>query len=228
MSIKKIGEDYNLVKESFQSCDLLLFSGNDPISKSIRKVEKKLTGYGEYSHAGIVIRGCDIPELDDDELYVFESTMSGPLGDGALNIKGESFLGVQMRNLDVVMREYDKYDDTKIAHCQLLPEKRAQLADDWKEVLTKSYHMYDGRSYEMTATGLVSAGFEVFRPLRALERYIAPKSKEHLFCSELVCCILQGDVLPVDFVSLDGESTLDKDKDTPVIFSIPRVITFYP
>ncbi len=46
--------------------------------------------------------------LKPGEKYVWESTMSGPLADGVRNVNHKSFLGVQLRNLDEVIREYGK------------------------------------------------------------------------------------------------------------------------
>merc|ERR1712110_142113 len=60
--------------------------GGSVITKSVKKL------IGEVCHIGIAIRGSDFPVdhefYNPNELYIWESTISGPYGDGNLNLDG--------------------------------------------------------------------------------------------------------------------------------------------
>lgn len=125
----KEGLIYGDIRHRIQTFDLLLFRGYDPVSDAIAAVERCFVGYNEYTHVGIAVRGGDLPGTHRGALYVWEATMSGPLGDGVMNIDGEAFLGVQLRDLDDVVEAYDAHPDTRLAWAPLRRDARDRIAE---------------------------------------------------------------------------------------------------
>ena len=115
--------NYYEIKNQIQPFDVLLFRGGDFISSAITKVQKLRLGNGSFSHAGLVINGYLLGYDDEDKkdkLYLWEITMSGKLTDGVPDIRGKSFLGVQVRDLDKVVEANLKNPKIKIGWLPLI------------------------------------------------------------------------------------------------------------
>src|SRR4029434_11276944 len=67
---------------SIQPLDIILFRGTDWVSHAICFLEGKMFGHGDFSHAGVVVtrEALDLPFLEPDKVYVWESTLSAPAG----------------------------------------------------------------------------------------------------------------------------------------------------
>lgn len=97
----KSGLPYESIKPFIKSFDLIGFHGGDGVSNFIAKVQNKMAGHDQLTeriitHTGLAIRAEDFPEShylyrppEENRLYIWESTMSGPLAfDGINNIDG--------------------------------------------------------------------------------------------------------------------------------------------
>lgn len=217
--------------------DLVLFRGGDLVSDAIRFLQgrclratssmKLEEGVRSFSHVGIIVTReiLDDERLERDKLYVFESTMSGPLTDGVLNVNGESFLGVQIRELDKVVNAYLKDEDARIA---IAPLVQSVDCEKLKEVFTAFVKRYDGTPYDANFASLFGSILPGIRPIRnVLERVF--RTKKWLFCSELVALIYKRmgifprdcdprDCVPMDFLGFDNDRL-------PVVVLDPIYIT---
>jgi len=108
--IDKKWED--LVK-MIEPLDLVLFSGNDLVSSTIRRLQNKKLDVGNFSHVGVIVSSDILPnikELQVGEWYVWESTSSLRLPgfeNEVPDIFGKHKLGVQIRNLKKVIDIYN-------------------------------------------------------------------------------------------------------------------------
>lgn len=111
-----------LKEADVQPLDLLLFSGTDGVSATIRFVEQRRLGRGDYSHAGLAVTRdvLDLPFLEPGRIYVWESTMTAERGflsnytDRIANAElpddghdPEITFGVQLRDLELVIPGYE-------------------------------------------------------------------------------------------------------------------------
>jgi len=163
--------NYYEIKNQIQPFDVLLFRGGDFISSAITKVQKLRLGNGSFSHAGLVINGYLLGYDDEDKkdkLYLWEITMSGKLTDGVPDIRGKSFLGVQVRDLDKVVEANLKNPKIKIGWLPLInnPYTRCfnqnieikdiilnneEVIVDNKEVIVNNKEVIvDNKQYEIT------------------------------------------------------------------------------
>jgi len=250
---QKAGAPYAAVRPDIRTFDLLLFRGKDPASSAVAAVQRCFTGYGEYTHVGVAVRGGDLPGTERGRLYVWESTASGPLGDGVPDVTGRAFVGVQLRDYDEVARAYDRHPDTRLAWAPLLAAGRAHLAaadptaarDPARGFSPGSGRLADlfadlnGTRYDAACCALLGSVNWVCRPFRAVERCLCPVTRDWLFCSELVCLVYQHvglipadvdarDALPVDFVTAPEGGTYDADGSVPEILAPPVRMTLYP
>lgn len=109
-------KNYNIHKDEMKSFDLLLFRGNDVISDAIANIQCN----DKFTHVGLVIHPSLLPDynLDDNKLYVLESTFShkivGMNNGPPDSLTGEDFFGVQLRDFEAVCNSYIINDKTKI------------------------------------------------------------------------------------------------------------------
>lgn len=251
----KPGVGYSTIRQDLKSFDLLLFRGDDFVSRTILKVEGILDKTeGLFSHVGICLRAEDLSPVvtfaEQGKVYVFESTMSGNLADGVKNIEGHSRLGVQLRDLDAVVRAYDKSPNTRLAWCTLKPEKRPI---ETRRYARECVRKYNGMFYDASVIDLASVAIPVFRKVRdcGLVKLIRSKCccccccccttkppSEWQICSELVTNIYKDigvipqtveaqNVMPMDFIADDKDKTktLDSDGEVPVIYT--NLVRFY-
>jgi hypothetical protein len=176
----KPGVPFSQIKSMMRTYDLLLFRGSDFVSDSIAKVEQLVDGAAKvkqsanFTHVGIVIRGEDLLSpntskdekdwLKADEVYVFESTMSGDLADGCPDVHGDTHLGCQLRLLSDVVSHYDKPEKARMAWCAL--RKPLQTTIDVKKTARAEYEKYRGLSYDLSAIDLAACAFPSIRKIR--------------------------------------------------------------
>ena len=228
--MEKIGEKYKELKYKFQPFDLVLFRGGEFVSDIISYLEEvKLgKGAGDYSHVGMIVTSdiLDHPKVEKNKLYIWESTISGFLGEGVKNIQNKSFLGVQLRDFDEVAPAYDNHPDTYLGWSPMYKEIREQLIErpKIKEEFTKIFNKYNGIPYDANIFSLMGALFQCCRDCR---EFTEVKGINHnwLFCSELCFKVYQelgvyekkfdpSNVVPVDFIGYDEDGI-------PVLFDKP-------
>jgi hypothetical protein len=211
-----------------QPFDLILFKGSDFVGSAIRLVERFELGTGAdaVSHVGLLIDRtvCNDKRLQWGKWYIFESTCSGPLADGVPNIDGRSFLGTQIRDLELVI----KACKGQVFHAALKSECRARLPDAKRT--TKIIHRLEGIRYDANPVSLCSSLFPWCRCCRGSAEKLAG-TEDWLFCSELVALVMKragifsADVEPKDIVPADF-LPLIKDTDcVPKIYLIPTLIS---
>ncbi len=214
--------------------DLLLFKGGDLFSTTIRFIEELTTGYGDYSHVGIIVTKDILPNvggLEDGKLYVWESTMSHSLGgmtDGVPNVEtGKGRLGAQIRDFKEVLKSYTQSEGTEVAWCKLidnpwnpidenlslLAKRRKKLA----KVMMKCHRDYGNKVYELNVLSLLASVIPCLRPARdTVEWDEDEEDQDFVFCSELVALIYRrlgvlgkefdpSNVVPVDFLGCDAD-----------------------
>jgi hypothetical protein len=240
---------YNEYKYFIKPLDLVMFKGGDFLSDFIRFLEKsrnKNISKKEYdlecdafSHVGIVVNDeiLNDPRLKPGKLYIWESTMSGKLSDGVYNIDGKSYLGVQLRDLDKVVKAYDLDQDTDIAFCSVKDSVLSQYKNEYEALLkqrfTTLFIKYNGVRYDANLYSLSSSIFPCLRKTRDEIEDIC-NSEEWLFCSELVAIVYKElylipknvdpkNVVPMDFVGYDVDSM--ENGGLPIVVKKPIYIT---
>lgn len=159
----KQGVPWKAIREHIGNFDLIGFHGGEGISNLIARMQVKMAGHNtscnEITHVGVAIRGTLFPEnhplYDDEKVYIWESTMSGPLAfDKVLNIDGTKcqiwrpcdcwnkccgcfklpplpqrfgFLGSQFRHMDLLSINYDSHPDAKLIWMKLNNESRKKV-----------------------------------------------------------------------------------------------------
>ncbi len=241
----KNGAAYKDIRPHLETFDMIAFRGGEIVSDAISRLEEVIGGEGAgvYTHVGVVLRGDIFPEdhkyhrSGREEVYVWESTQSGRLGDGALDVEGKSFLGVQLRVLDEVVEAYDVHPKTFLAWCSMLPKFRPSPTSE--EFIT-IFNYYNGIPYDFNCINLLATAISWLRPLRCcFSCYTKPQ-----FCSELVANLYKSlgtlspevdarNVLPSDYFSnfahsKGGHITFDKDEEIPVLFSPAVPFTLFP
>jgi hypothetical protein len=190
------------IKNKIKPLDLICFRGDDFVSESISKMQEKMLGNGDWTHVGIVITTDIIPIKNGvpGQLYVWESTMSGIDGVNSTE-SGRAKFGVQIRDLEKVLKAYVKNDTTKMAWCKL--KKNPLDGENSKQVkydLEEFHKKHGNDNYDYTVLPLLKTIFP------CLGKYF--KTKNNFFCSELVATIYsKTGILPAD---------LDPEKIAPV------------
>jgi len=197
-------EVYGEIKETLRDLDLVLFRGREFVSNAIawfQSLDIQRPNVAEFAideraftHCGFVITRelVNDERLEPGKLYIMESTMSGPLNDNVLNINGESFLGVQIRNLDDVVREYNALPGTRVAFGRLdrptLRKLQKMPQGELSVRLTNLVHRFEGTRYDANPISLLSTIFNIFRFCRKdVEDFTG--TEDWLFCSEFVALI---------------------------------------
>ncbi len=241
-STEKKGVDYKEYKHYIQPLDLVFFRGGDFISDLVRFIQERSVKpkssaqdiripSSSFSHVGMIVTKeiLNDDRLEEGKLYVWESTMSGNVGDGVKNIDGETFFGVQLRDFEEVAKLYNGENGTHIAIAHLKEDIKKSIWEDFpqrilSERFTTIFKKYDGVRYDMNLISLGASFIPALRPLRDLV-----ETKEWLFCSELVACVykdlglLPSDInpkntVPMDFLGFDNEI---KNEVIPVVIEKP-------
>lgn len=230
--IPKEGILYENIRPKLKPLDLILFRGSDFVSDTIRTLSNarlSKTWADNYSHAGLIVTSdiLDHPLVKNDVIYVWESTISGKLGQNIYNIKGESFLGTQLRNFDELIIEYDRPNTTSIALCKLnnnpMDSDDIEVKKSLKNKFTEIFNKYNHIRYDLNFFSLFGALYPPCRCIRKPMETIFGTQK-WLFCSELCALIYkklnllpdklnEKNVLPVDFIN-----DVDEDKEIPKNF----------
>jgi len=206
------------IREHIRPLDMILFSGNNLVSKTIRLVEREKRGLGTISHIGIVVTKDILPhikELEEDKLYIWESTssknkiISKPTVEILQNkdIYGQSKFGVQIRELDHVVDLYLKYQGRVFwGKLKLNPLKcknvsyrtQFQIKKNVQSIMYEIEKKYGNSSFNLNIIDLAASIFPSLRPLRTLKKKISKifkkKKQTHvpLFCSEFVAIIYKS------------------------------------
>jgi hypothetical protein len=220
----------NILKK-IKPLDLIMFSGNNFLSKTIRLVEKEKLGLGTISHVGIVITKEILPhikELDPCKFYIWESTNSRiKFSNHPKDILGKSKFGVQIRDLKDVIEYYLQYQGKvfwgkldqnpfKIKYKDSLitfHQRRIQIIEKFKEIEKN----YGNSRFNLSFIDLAASVFPSLRPLRSLKKKLnkvfkrkKKKSYTPFFCSEFVAMIYKS-------ISLLDEN-IDPSNVVPVDF----------
>jgi hypothetical protein len=180
---------------------------------------------GHYSHVGVIVtkKILNHPKMEEGELYIFESTMSGKLTDGVLNIEGESFLGSQVRKFDDVIRCYDSDPHTQVRWCKLLDNPLDKL--DIEEIRSSMNILFDKYNHRLYEVNILNLFFAMFPFLRKY-KYTIYDDDRFIFCSELAGIIYKQfsvisdkanptDIVPADFIVSDEDKMVDCKKWEP-------------
>lgn len=216
-----------LRESPIQPLDLILFRGIDAVSHAICFVEAKTVGYGDFSHAGVVVTRevLDLPFLEPGKFYVWESTMSAPAGFWAhftdkvpdAETKGMRF-GVQIRDLELVIPGYS-VGGGKVAWCAFRGERPS--IEEARKHLLALHEEYGHAPYTADLLDVFAVVFPALRTTRdrfdnaqdrlahfmnhVLERARSHKrfvdAEHHVFCSEWVGIVYKrlGLAATVDF-----------------------------
>lgn len=213
--------------------DMIMFSGNNFVSKTIRLVEKEKLGLGTISHVGIVITKEILPhikELEKDKFYIWESTNSKiKLSNHPKDILGKSKFGVQIRDLRQVIEYYLKFQGKVFwgkldQHPLKIKEKdsliiyhqrKVEIIEKFKEIEKN----YGNSQFNMSFIDLAASVFPSLRPLRKFKNKIKQlfktkkkklkKSYTPFFCSEFVAMVyknisvLEDHIDPANVVPVD-------------------------
>jgi hypothetical protein len=208
--------------------DVIGFRGADFVGRGLRQLQRlELGSAADVSHVGLYV---DSTVLHSDKVlpgrrYILESTCSGPLADGVKNIYGESFLGVQIRDLDLVLQ----HCTGQAFYCPMKKSWRdAYYTADQVPHYNNVVWGVVGTRYDANPVSLVSS---LFPALRCLRRLAERGTQQWLFCSEMAAWVLKEcgllppsvnakNVVPSDFL-LD---VTDSDADMPKIYERPILL----
>lgn len=165
---------------------VVFFSSKDVISTCIRNFErfwfwKKRT---IFSHVGLLFHENLLDTNSKQKLckptrnfLVLESTLSGPLTDNVKNTCQCVKFGVQVRKFVDLIKSY-RENRGKIAVCKL---KNLKIDGEMqKRIFNQALKNYLDKGYEIVLTNLLT----VHIPIQSIY-------SGRVFCSELVCLILQ-------------------------------------
>ena len=162
----KKGVPYEAIKPFIKTFDLIGFHGGDGASNFIDFVQRKMSGHilkdqrSAITHTGLAFRAEDFPQdhylhrpKDENRIYCWESTMSGPLAfDKVKNVDGSKcqffklceacgcpqhlvpsvphrfgFLGSQFRDLDNLTIRYDANPEALLVWARLDERSRENI-----------------------------------------------------------------------------------------------------
>lgn len=231
-NILKAEEEISLssIKDKIRPLDLMAFRASDCCSDIVFKSElarQKLSlnkGY-VFTHVGIIITKniFNNPNMEDGKLYMLESTVCTNIPD----IEGVVRWGVQIRDLEQVIKDYETSNDTLVAWCPLL--NNPSMAIDTADKFRKVYDEIRDKKWDANGWSLASALCECLRPCRCCMEHLFG-TEDWLFCSEMVAIVYKAlnilptsinpkDVVPDDLVNPKNDSDY-----MPVITDIPIFI----
>jgi hypothetical protein len=250
-TIEKPGTKFSEIRKTIKPFDLVLFRGGEFVSDVISTVQKMVFGNGDFTHVGVVITPeiFEFPNCEKGELYVWESTMSGKLGDGVNSTETKTgVFGVQIRKLKDVVDAYDSDPATKIAVAHLNNNPFDQLESEdgkqyeeriipLKKKISDFHTKRFGKGYDWIMSSLASAPFGCCVCINncwdglmsCLKCNCASKfsSKDKYFCSELATEIYQvigalpDDIIPNTMAPVEFLNLHNTQKS---IFSKPQLI----
>jgi len=208
---------YEKVKPELKAFDLIFFKGKGFTGDLIRfgqwitSVNKEYNvGTLEFSHVGLILTSDllqGVKNVLPNELYIWESTLNDRSSIGVPDINGNYFKGVQLRNLDTVVNNYNKNQidkavykgkkpkDSCISIAQLNEKSRQcidEKYDDLKISFPSIFKKFQGIHYDSQPLDLLGAMLKCFRWGEIndeLNEVLG--SKDWLFCSELVTVVFR-------------------------------------
>jgi hypothetical protein len=165
----KPGRPFSDIASLVETLDLIVFRGGEFVSNIISVVESASVHNrlgGAYTHVGVAVRARDLLGHTcqrPDRLLVVESTMSGSLADGVPDIEGHAHLGVQVRELEAVVKAYDVDPATHMAWLPLQQKLRDSIC---LSEFAAVYGRYRGVFYDASALDLAAAAVPLLRPAR--------------------------------------------------------------
>lgn len=237
----KPGIPLSSIKDQLQPLDMIIFRGNGWDSRAILLGQKLGLGSGDWTHMGLVMTTDIIPIQNGvkGQLYIWESVLSGSLGDGINNIEtDQGRFGVQIRKLDDVIGKYDMSTETKIGWCQLLKNPLSrQLGDSDETYYLRRQSTIDKLVNFQQEHGDSVYEYNCFRMCLSVcsrSNNVKPSifgRSDRLFCSALIVTIYQslGLIhLEIDATKIAPMELVEKynpDADTlPDLFQLPPVI----
>lgn len=228
--VVKDGRIYSEYKDNIKPLDIIFFKGDEFVSNSIRFFQKRratenTTNYNidpdAFSHVGLVVTHEILNDhrLVPYKLYIWESTMSGSMSDGVNNIDGQSFFGTQLRDLDEVIKAYDKSKKARIAVGSLKNEIFTAFdLMNLKLQFTALFEKYNNVQYDANLVSVASTIYRFCRCCRGCTEETL-NTEEWLFCSEMVALIYvklgilpkglnSKNVAPMDFLGFDIDKML--------------------
>lgn len=254
--MENLCDSYEKVRPELKAFDLVFFKGVG-FSADLIRLGEWMTSTNktcdpntlEFSHVGIVLTSDllqGIKNVQPNELYLWESTLNDRAGIGVPDINGKYLKGVQLRDLDSVIIEYNKYNvkkavskgnkpkDSYISIALLDENSRdcvnknyATIKADFPEIFTR----YQDIRYDAQPLSLLGSMFECFRWEKLNDEINETLgSKDWLFCSELVTVIFKevgifpnsckpGFVVPTDLLGHDRDKI--EDGGVPLVIKKP-------
>jgi len=228
---------YKEIESEIEPLDLLMFRGGDFVSKTIRFLEKKMLGNGSFSHVGIVVTRELMPwlkMLQPGEKYVWESTMSIPIGGFVEDVpdveSGKGKFGVQIRFLEDVIDSYTNRESGSLVAWAPLKDNPWKTKENQKSIIRKvrKLHKEVGcRTYELNFLELAASlfpplrifrkktkwvediGFGILRSFDIVEGDSEDEGDSFYFCSELVAYVYKK--LDIISVSVNPQEVVPMD-----------------
>ena len=177
-------EDKSSVISKMRPLDMLCFRGHSTFSKAIMKVEARTLGHSEFSHVGVVVDSSITREdnkLDPNKLYFLESLASKGFAKDVLEDK--TIKGVQIRDLEEVLKEAESDDPCEVAWARLKdnPLDNDLKRDELKKKLRDYFELVIHKGYEMT--------LHLIKAFQDNPTYHGPD--QTYFCSELAAGLYQ-------------------------------------
>lgn len=244
---KEHGIKYKDIKNKIKPLDLIVFRGGEVVSTTIRLLQELKVNNNDWSHVGLVINTELLPNIPNgkkNKLYILESALSGDLNDGVPTSDGKIIFGVQVRDLQEVIKGYYKLNNTLVGYCKLknnpynqklyesLEEYEARLLILQADFIN-IYNEYGTKFFDISPLNLLASIFPSIRCFRnKWDKYIGI-GKNWLFCSELVALVYHklgiinlpdfdpSDVIPVDFTSGNDDDGLIPFHKLPPIILLP-------
>lgn len=218
--------------------DCIFFRGTELVSTSIVLMEQLTMGRGEWSHVGIVINKKTMPSLNvkDDDLYVWESTMSSKYsivtGDNTVDAESDNAVfGVQIRKLKSVVNNSLKLGvkvgwgklisnpiDKRENETDILFHQRIEILHSLlDDIHVANYH----RPYTKNVFRLLAAMFTCGSSCCRKRCCIG---EEWRFCSQFVSIVYEN--IGVMDNSFDPETIVPQDLATPELSEegLPKIM----
>lgn len=195
----------------FKELDLVFFSrhNDDPVTYTIQQLSQKRFGKNSLpiSHVGIVVSKKVLSEIDTDELYLLESTLSThnimlSKLENVRPILSEYRFGVQIRPLKAIL-EACVADNITVYHRQLNSDTSDKLTST-KSKMDDMYGKYRHSKYTRSPLSLTSAFFQKCSCCHAVDTISIQKSdiSPTVFSSQFVTIVLQYiGILPISIIS---------------------------
>lgn len=235
--LPKKGILYSECQAQMRPFDIIFFKGNALFSSVISILEKhgnKIPGSGEFSHVAMVVNSdvLNHEKILPGRQYILESVVGGVFAHNVRNIDNKVVCGVQIRDLEDVVKAFDKSNDTIVAWGKLVdnPLDRMSLCEV-RTRLSEFCNTYVGKLYDANPYSLLSSVFPCLRKCRSNVEEICGTS-DWYFCSEIVALafkhfgvypgyVNEKDVLPRDLICPEGDS----DKMPKIIDALTYITT---